>query len=103
MEQNNNEPGKGLAVASLVLGIIGVVCWFFGVSSIVSVIVGIIGLILAANSKKQGFTGGIRTAGFVLSIISLIGGAIAFVACVICVGGLAAVGAAAGLDLASGL
>ena len=50
--ENGNIPGKGAATASMVLGIIGVVCWFFGVSSIVSVVVGIIGLILASNSKK---------------------------------------------------
>ena len=53
--ENGNIPGKGAATASMVLGIIGVVCWFFGVSSIVSVVVGIIGLILASNSKKAGF------------------------------------------------
>ena len=64
--ENGNIPGKGAATASMVLGIIGVVCWFFGVSSIVSVVVGIIGLILASNSKKAGFVSGVRTAGFVL-------------------------------------
>lgn len=61
--ENGNIPGKGAATASMVLGIIGVVCWFFGVSSIVSVVVGIIGLILASNSKKAGFVSGVRTAG----------------------------------------
>ncbi len=54
--ENGNIPGKGAATASMVLGIIGVVCWFFGVSSIVSVVVGIIGLILASNSKKAGLS-----------------------------------------------
>lgn len=92
--ENGNIPGKGAATASMVLGIIGVVCLFFGgVGSIVSLIVGIIGLILASNSKKAGFTSGVRTAGFVLSLISVIGGAIVFVACVAFVGVL---GAAAG-------
>ena len=82
MEENNNIPGKGAATASLVLGIISVVLWFFGYSALVSVILGIVGLILAGNAKKAGFNGGIRTAGFVLSLIGLIGGAIFFVACV---------------------
>lgn len=91
--ENGNIPGKGAATASMVLGIIGVVCWFFGWSSIVSVIVGIIGLVLASNSKKAGFVSGVRTAGYVLSLISLIGGAIFFVSCVACAGIL---GAAAG-------
>lgn len=90
MEENNVIPGKGAATASLVLGIIGVVCWFFGYSALVSVIVGIIGLVLAGKSKQAGFTGGIRTAGFVLSLISTIGGALVFVACVACAGLLAA-------------
>ena len=38
MENNQNVPGKGAATASLVLGIIAVVLWFFGYTSIVSVI-----------------------------------------------------------------
>ena len=63
--------------------------WFFGYSAMVSVILGVVGLILASNAKKAGFEGGIRTAGFVLSLIGLIGGAIAFVACVACAGLLA--------------
>ena len=81
-------PGKGAATASLVLGIIAVVCWFFGYSSILSVILGIIGLIMAGNAKKAGFDSGVRTAGFVLSLIGLIGGALFFVACVACVSAL---------------
>ena len=34
---NTNVPGKGTAIASMVLGIIGVVLWFFGYSAIISV------------------------------------------------------------------
>lgn len=98
MEENNNIPGKGAATASLVLGIISVVLWFFGYSALVSVILGIVGLILAGNAKKAGFNGGIRTAGFVLSLIGLIGGAIFFVACVACVGALGSAGAAGAFD-----
>lgn len=92
-QNNPNPPGKGQATASLVLGIIAVVCWFFGYSSIVSIILGIIGIVLASKAKKAGFNEGIRTAGFVLSLIGLIGGGIAFIACVACVGSLAAIGA----------
>ena len=88
----DQQPGHGAAVASLVLGIIAVVLWFFGYSAIVSVILGIIGLVCAGNAKKEGFVGGLRTAGFVLSLIGLIGGAIAFVACVACVGALGTAG-----------
>ncbi|MCH5332783.1 MAG: hypothetical protein J1D89_02390 [Agathobacter sp.] len=98
MDQSNMPiPGKGQATASLVLGIISVVFWFFGLSSIISLILGIIGLVLASMSKKCGFEGGIRTAGFVLSLIGTIGGAIIFVTCVLCIGCIGAAGAAAGL------
>ena len=98
MEENNNIPGKGAATASLVLGIISVVLWFFGYSALVSVILGIVGLILAGNAKKAGFNGGIRTAGFVLSLIGLIGGAIFFVACVACMGAIGAADATGAFD-----
>lgn len=92
MENDNKIPGKGAATASMVLGIISVVLWFFGYSALVSVILGIVGLILAGNAKKAGFVGGMQTAGFVLSLIGLIGGAIFFVACVACAGAIGAVG-----------
>ena len=98
MNDQNNVPGKGAATASLVLGIVAVVCWCFGVSAIVSVVCGVIGLILAANAKKAGFEGGLRTAGFILSLIGLIGGAIIFVSCVACAGAVGAAGAAGLFD-----
>lgn len=95
MEENNKNkaPGTGAATASMVLGIISVILWFFGLSSIISVILSIIGLALAGSAKKAGYVGGVQTAGFVLSLIGLIGGAIAFVACVACVGAVGSVGA----------
>ena len=89
---NGDVPGKGAATASMVLGIISVVLWFFGYSAIVSVILGVVGLILAGNAKKAGFMGGIRTAGFVLSLIGLIGGALVFIAFVAVVGAIGTLG-----------
>ena len=101
MDEMNNTPietapapennGKGLGIASMVLGIVGVVFWFFGITSIISLILGIIGVVCAAKSKTAGYTGGMRVAGLVLSIIAIVGGAIAF-ACYACIG--AAAGAA---------
>ena len=85
LPEHTNPPGKSNATASLVLGIIAVVFWFFGYSSILSVILGIVGLIQASKAKELGSQDAIRTAGFVLSLIGLIGGALAFVACVACV------------------
>lgn len=43
----------GKAVASLVLGICAIVCWFFGVGALVGIILGIIGLVLAGQAKKS--------------------------------------------------
>ena len=72
--ENQNIPGKSAATASMVLGIISIFCWFFG---------------------------GMQTAGFVLSLIGLIGGGVFLISCIACVG---AVGGAAGLaDIANSL
>lgn len=99
MDNNNvSVPGKNSAIASLVLGIIAVVLWFFGVSALVSVVLGIVGLVCAGNAKKAGFVGGVRTAGFILSLIGLIGGAVVFIACVACVGALGTIGALGSLS-----
>ena len=64
----NGEDGHGLGVASLVLGIIGVV------SSCVPILglpTGIVGLILGLSAKKRG-EGGMAVAGVVLSIIAIV-------------------------------
>lgn len=90
---NGNEPGKGAAIASLVLGIISIVTWFFGMGALIGLITGVIGLICASNAKNAGFVGGMRTAGFVCSLIGVIGSALVFVACVACVGVLGTAGA----------
>ncbi len=97
VQPNGEMPGKGSAVASLVLGIVSVVLWFFGFTAIGSLILGIVGVILASVSKKAGNTSGVRTAGFVLSLIGLIVGGIVFVACVACAGCIGAAAGTAGL------
>lgn len=93
MDNNNgNIPGKSQATASLVLGIVAVVCWFLGYSAILSVVCGIIGLMLAGKAKKDGFEGGVRSAGYILSLIGLIGGGVIFISCVACAGTLGSLG-----------
>ena len=62
LPEHPNPPGKSNATASLVLGIIAVVFWFFGYSSILSVILGIVGLIQASKAKELGYLDAIRTA-----------------------------------------
>lgn len=90
---NGDIPGRGAATASLVLGIISIASWFFGIGAFVGIITGIIGLICSSNAKREGYTGGMQTGGFVCSLIGLIGGALVLVACVACVGFIGTVGA----------
>lgn len=95
---NQNVPGKGAAIGSLVCGIVSIVFWFFGITSILSLILGIVGLILSSSAKKAGYNEGLRTAGFVLSLLGTIFGALIFVSCVACAGCL---GTAGGLSALS--
>ena len=92
-ELNKNVPGKGAAIASMVCGIVSIVFWFFGVTAIASLILGIVGIILANTAKKEGYNDGLRTAGFVLSIIGTVFGALIFVSCIACAGVLGVAGA----------
>ena len=95
VQPGGSVPGKGKAIASLVLGIISIVLWWGSsalIPAIISIVLGIVGLVLASSAKKDGFEGGIRKAGFILSLIGTIGGAIFLVSCAACV---ACVGAAA--------
>lgn len=68
------------------LGIVSIVTWFFSMGALIGLVTGVIGLICASNAKKAGFVGGMRTAGFVCSLIGVIGSTLVFVACVACVG-----------------
>ena len=69
----------GRAVASLVIGICSIVSWFFGLGALLGVVLGIVGLVLANQAKRAGNIEGIRTAGFVGSLIGLIGSGIAVI------------------------
>ena len=94
------DPNKGKAVASLVLGIVSIaISWFISVGAIVTLALGIVGIILANNYKKSmneySTSGGLATAGMVLSIIGVACSGIALVCsiCVICrVAGIAGSG-----------
>jgi len=72
-EINYDDPerGKGKAIAALVLGIIAIVLPV----PILDLACGIAGLIMASKSKQEGYTDGMRTAGFVLSVIGTVFGA----------------------------
>ena len=56
--------GKGLAIASMVLGIISLALFIY------FSFLGILAIVFAIVAKKKGFTGGSATAGLVMGIIS---------------------------------
>ena len=90
MEQKSN----GTAVASLVLGIISVVCIFLWLTiwgTYIGLAAGIVGLVLGVKARKEG-TSGLATAGFVLAIIGLVLNAILFFSCAIPLGCAACAG-----------
>lgn len=67
------------ATASLICGIVSVIFAIMG--GFIGIVAGIIGLVGAINAKKKGVTGGMLTAGLVLSIIGLALSAVTFFAC----------------------
>lgn len=89
--ENQNIPGKGAATGSLVLGIIGLVVALF-INGPVGLVLGVIGLVMAAKAKSDGFVGGMRTGGFVLSILAVIFGAIGLIGCIACAAGVGMLG-----------
>lgn len=81
-----------MGIASLVLGIISIVIGLFSAGSLgwLGAILGIIGIILGSQGKKIPEQRGIATGGFVCSIIGTILCLLMYVACIACVGSLAA-------------
>lgn len=83
-----------MAVASLVLGIIGIIVGIFGSGfQWVGAIICIIGIILGALGRKNIEKKGLATAGLVCSIIGCVLCLALFIACVACVGSLGVAGA----------
>lgn len=83
MEQQGK---KGLAIASMILGIVAcVVSWWGIVSGIIGIVCAIVGLILAIKAQKSykaiGQKNGMATAGLILSIIGLILSIIGTIVC----------------------
>lgn len=67
--------GRGHAVASLTLGILGLL-FLLTEMPFISLILGIVGVILASGAKRKGCNGSMTTAGSVISWISIIIGII---------------------------
>lgn len=89
------ENGRNMAIACMVLGIAGLVFTLL-INTLLGVIMGIVGLVLAGKARRLGFVGGMRTAGFVMSLISVILGGVLLVlalAAVIVAVGIVGIGA----------
>ena len=73
MNYGGRQPAHGLAVASLVLGILPFcICWIGeGVGYIIGMLMAIVGIVLGAVARKQGNRGGLAIAGLVVSIVAL--------------------------------
>ena len=85
MDPQQSSAYHNKAVASMVLGIIGVVCIFFGYSSLIGIVVSIIGLVFGIQVQKEA-PESMAKAGVILSAIALGMCALVFVACVACAG-----------------
>lgn len=80
-------PKNGLAIASLVLGIVGLVFSVIPGLSLIGASLGVVGLILAIVANKKGKSGAAK-AGLILSIIAIVLGVAFYVACVACAAAL---------------
>lgn len=69
-----------MAIISLALADVTVGLWLLDGAVLLPMILGIVGLVFAAKAKKEGYMGDLRAAGFILSLIGIIGGALALIA-----------------------
>lgn len=82
-EQKQFPPGaKSKAIAALVLGIVAIVLPI----PVIDLVCGILAIVLAVRAKREGFTGGLQVAGFVLGIVGTIYSAVFTLAvtCTVC-------------------
>lgn len=80
------DPGKGNAIAGAVCGVAGILFLPFEGTLFVSLFLGIEGLMQTAKAGKAGFCGGIRTAGFALSLLDTLLSSVVLAARVILAG-----------------
>lgn len=59
-------PGKGMAIAGMVCGIVSIVLCSYGV------ILGILGIVFGCIAKSKGYRGGMATAGIVCGAVGLV-------------------------------
>lgn len=79
------DPGKGKALAALILGLVSCVFCWISVGAVIPLVLGIVGAIMSSQYNKvgDGTNKSMATAGLVLSIIGIVLSAI-FLVCGIC-------------------
>lgn len=88
-QMHQGDPSKGLAIGSLVCGIISVVFFWIPWVDILTLILGIVAIVLAVVAGKKapiGQKSGMAVAGLILGIIGVVLSTISFVTCVACYG-----------------
>ena len=71
-QQNNNNESKGMAIASMVLGILGLVCWCVPILNLILAVLALIFGIVVMHKKSAGK--GMGIAGFVCGILGTLWG-----------------------------
>lgn len=88
----NKPQNNPMAIAGMILGIVSVVCCWWGTFAIVGLAAGIVGLVLSVKGRKIPVKRGMATAGLVLSIIGIVCGGIFFICAVACTAAVASAG-----------
>lgn len=86
MENNTQKSSNVGGIVGLVCGIISIVVFWVPWFNIVSLILGIVGIVFSVKGRKTAPAGktGMATAGLVLAIIGTVLSGIGFVTCTIC-------------------
>ncbi len=96
-----NKNGKGMSIAALICGILGIIGSFIPVICYVTLILSILGIIFGAKGNKiakaTGEGKGLATAGLVLGIIGVAFGAVGAICAVCTICTLAGMGGLAGM------
>ncbi len=85
MNNTVNDPGKVMAIISLVVGILGILTgWAWGLGCILGVVAVILAIVSGNKSQAAGFSkSGLAIAGLICGIVAILGGA-GCLACTIC-------------------